>query len=494
MHLGEGPGAVYSVHNPSLSNTLRGVVERIFTVDYGSGQQQPHPQGEEEFRQCTGTAMKWLRRNVLGVRKFTVDEFIAHYDDPRIRTRYVNAAASLAQRSVERRDSDVKTFVKAEKVNFSAKTDPAPRIISPRDPRYNLALGLYVKPIEGALYKMLNEMCGGRTVMKGLNSLQVGGAIHEAWSSFSEPVAVACDAKRFDQHTRTAALRFEQRVYKLFFHGEQRDELSRLLSWQLRSKCRAYLDEAIVKFEMGIRASGDMNTGLGTCLIACALIHSYCVDAGLRYRLINNGDDCVILCEKQDLGLLGGFFDFCKTAGYHMVMETPVERIEEIDFCQTSPVLTTRGYVMVRQFPSSLGKDMVTLLPLTTDVLWEKWANDIGMCGKALNAGVPVLYAFYSALHRSGDGTFGSHPWLRGSGMVRNARGMSADPIPIDSSARISFYAAFGISPMQQVQLEQYYAGRRFTFRPGLEGYQTNCITNKPVHTFSNLLLTPSEV
>jgi hypothetical protein len=314
-----------------------------------------------------------------------------------------------------------------------------------------------VKPVEGVVYKLLDEMCGGRTVMKGLNSLQVGQAVAEAWDSFRAPVAVGVDAKRFDQHTRTPALRYEQSIYKMFFAGEDRVELSRLLSWQLSSKCRAYLPDAVIKFTMNIRASGDMNTGLGTCVIACSLVHSYCDSVDLKYRLLNNGDDCVILVERDDLPKLDGFFDFCKKAGYWMVVEPPVDQLEQISFCQTHPVLTSRGWTMVRDFPHSVAKDMVSLLPLTTESAWRKWAHDVGNCGMAINSGVPVLWSVYSSLARAGRGTFGSHPWTRNSGFFRMARGLESSYSPISDEARLSFYRAFGVPPDTQVEIERHY-------------------------------------
>jgi len=486
--LGEGPSDVYCVHNSSLSNVLRGVVERIFTVDYGQGQQEPLPQPREGFRAAVAEAWVYLRSHVPQVSKFTESRFLDHYSDARLRRRYEAAAHSLRMKPLERRDADVQTFVKAEKTNFTAKRDPAPRIISPRNARYNFAVGLYIKAVEGALYKVLDEMCGGKTVMKGLNSQQMGAAVADAWESFHDPVAVAFDAKRFDQHTRTEALRFEHDVYKTYFDGPERSELAMLLSWQLDTKCRAYLEDAIVKFNMNIRASGDMNTGLGTCLIACALTHSYCVRVGLAYRLINNGDDCVVVCERGDAWKLDGFHDFCASAGYFMEVETPVSRIEEIDFCQTHPVKTIHGYVMVRNYPTSIAKDFVTVLPLTTEVRWRQWAADIGACGLALNSGVPVLQAIYAALMRSGGGSFGDHPWMTGSGMVRNAKGL--DPVEADVSdeARVSFYAAFGVTPPQQREIERKYATYTFNFRPGLVGYTTT-IHDQPVHSISNVLL-----
>jgi hypothetical protein len=479
---------VYGVHNPSLSNVKRGVVERIFTVDYGNGLQEPIAQTDKGFKSAVAPAWKYLRSHVPRVSKYSREQFLASYDDARLRRRYADAADSTTIHSVNRSDSEVKTFVKAEKVNFSVKIDPAPRIISPRDPRYNYELGLYIKPIEGALYKELNRMCGGTTVMKGLNSLQVGAAIKEAWDEFSDPVAIAFDAARFDQHTRSAALKFEHGVYKTYYSGHEREELAELLSWQLCYKCKSYTAEGVVKFVSKIRASGDMNTGLGTCLIACSLVKSFCEVYCIKFRLINNGDDCVIIVERtQQILVEENLFDYCKTAGYWFVTEKPVYQIEHIEFCQSHPIETERGWTMVRNFPNCLAKDCVSLLPLVSEANWKKWAADVGRCGMALNAGVPVLYQFYAALERSGGGTFGNHPWISRTGASILSKGLKSDPVHISDAARIGFWEAFGWPPDYQRLVEEQYKTVVHDFKLGRAGNYTLNIPNpNAIHFSSN--------
>jgi hypothetical protein len=392
-------------------------------------------------------------------------------------------------------DASVKTFVKAEKTNLTAKLDPAPRIISPRDARYNLVLGKFIKPIEGVLYRLLNEMCGGVTVMKGMNSFQIGDAVHKAWEQFSQPVGRGLDAKRFDQHTQGPALKYEQRVYQLFYHGGDRARLAQLLKWQLKTKCAAYLPDGVVKFNMGIRASGDMNTGLGTCLIACSLVHSYFTRIGVRYRLINNGDDCVVITEREDAHHVDGLFEHCKRAGYWMVIEDPVHEIEHIEFCQSHPVLTSAGWNMVRNFPVSVSKDMVSLLPLRTTGDWERWAHDVGMCGSATNMGVPVLYELYNSLARAGRGTFGDHALLRGGGLYFASLGLSGERLEITDAARVSFWEAYGVAPNRQVLLEQYYRSHTWDLHATRHGIYSNSteahLLARQTHEFYNTLLQP---
>lgn len=487
---GTGPATLYNVHNSSLANLSRGVVERIFCVDYGEGLTTPIRPSSHGFRKSTGAAYSYLRYNAPQLRRWSVSRFIEHYETAQLRVRYTQAAESVQMSRVTRRDAQVKTFVKAEKVNFTAKNDPAPRIISPRDPRYNLELGRYIKPIEGCLYRLLNDMCGGKTVMKGLNSLETGGAIREAWDSFSRPVAIPLDAKRFDQHTGPHALEFESLVYRLFFSGCEKEELIEFLRWQQESECRGYLPEAVVKFAMRIRASGDMNTGLGTCLIACSIIYSYMNTKPVaHWRLVNNGDDCVLILESEDLRHADGLFRWCKMAGYYMVIEKPVYIFEAIEFCQCRPVQTVGGWRMVRTFPESLAKDMVSMLPLTTTKAWKKWAHDIGYCGLALNSGVPVLQEFYTRILRAGDGSWGDHPSLMRSGMVRQARGLESRSASVSEEARVSFWEAFGVSPKEQIAIEDHLKTFDICLEPGRVGnYSVDTLTER-IHSYYSAII-----
>jgi len=486
--IGAGPRDAFGVHNSSLVNLVRGVTERVFLVDYGKGLTQPLRPERSEFRELIKVSERFLKRNAFQLGRFTHPQFIEGYSgDARKYARYKEARRSLLHKPLERSDSEIRTFTKAEKTNFTAKVDPAPRIISPRDTRFNLELGVFIKPLEGVVYKLLNKMCGGPTVMKGFNMQEVGAHFEEAWNSFGDPVGVGGDAKRFDQHTGPEALQFEARVYSAFFDGRDKRDLKRLLKWQRDSVCRGYTPEGSVKFDFDIRASGDMNTGLGTCVIACSIVHAYCVSVNLDYRLMDNGDDFVVICERADLPKLNGIHEFCKKLGYFMVMEKPVYTLEEIEFCQAHPVWDGTGYRMVRNYPTAIGKDMISVLPLQDVTAWKKWANDVGGCGIALNSGIPVLQSFYSSLCRSGEGTFGDHPWTKYSGARLVSRGMDKKVRQIAERSRYSFYLAFGLAPASQSAIESYYDDSTFSFESDLQGYSLKFL-EQPTHTYHQQL------
>lgn len=110
-----------------------------------------------------------------------IQEFPGLYQARR-RTIYQKAVDSLLTKRVACNDSYLSTFLKAEKINFTAKPDPAPRIIQPRLPRYNVMVGRYLKPLEHKIYKALQQLSGDVVVSKGLTIDEIGQCIYRKWS------------------------------------------------------------------------------------------------------------------------------------------------------------------------------------------------------------------------------------------------------------------------------------------------------------------------
>lgn len=90
----------------------------------------------------------------------------------------------------------------------------------------------------------------------------------------------------------------------------------------------------VVKYSVqGTRASGDMNTSSGNCFTMVGMIHAYCVSHGLKYRLANNGDDCVLIIEKEDLPRTQNLVNWFAGMGFTMESEGSVSEFEHIKFC-----------------------------------------------------------------------------------------------------------------------------------------------------------------
>lgn len=459
--VGLGLPRKYGVHNNSLVNLRRGLVERVFNVEGPNGLQRPPAPVEGQISRSLSDYLKLLRPHLPVTAPSTAEEFVECYKGDRRWRVYENARLSLLQRPVDRRDARLKTFVKAEKIDFTSKKDPAPRVIQPRDPRYNLEVGRYLKRLEHQILDAIAAVNDGvPVVMKGHNAQAVAGWMRVKWDMFSKPVAIGLDASRFDQHVSIDALKWEHGVYLSCFRGQDRNELRKLLSWQLHNSGVGTASDGYIKYTVdGCRMSGDMNTGLGNCLLMCAMVWSYCHSKGVKHQLANNGDDCVVICEQRDLvkfmdGLQQWFLDM----GFTMKVEEPVSVFEKIEFCQTQPVWCGDAWVMCRNPWKCIPKDLVTFLDVNRLDTASDWMATIGQCGLSLTGGVPVLQEFYQCLLRNSQGgRRKEHPVLEG-GFFMMAKGMARRHTDVPDEVRVSFWEAFDIMPSTQIQLEEHYS------------------------------------
>jgi hypothetical protein len=445
------------VHNNTLRNLKRGIVERVLYLSKGGALVRcPRPSPElviertREFR-CL------LLKKLPSTTPVSMEDFPQLYSG-RKQVLMQQAVDSLMLRPVEIQDARLKWFIKCEKIDGTAKGDPAPRVISPRDPRYNVSVGVWLKPSEHKLFKGIARVWGEPTVAKGVNALQVGSMIARKWQSYADPVAVGLDASRFDQHTSYEMMRyFEHLVYKGWFKDA---EFNRLIAWQLDNKGKGYTEDGVITAEVkGCRMSGDMNTSSGNCLIMCCLVWSYAKSIGVKCSLINNGDDCVVFLHRKQLEAFQANLDnWFLQLGYSMKVEAPVYEIERIEFCQAHPVAIGNGdYIMVRNVATALAKDSMALINADHPNSLGAWCSVVGDGGTACYGGIPVLGSFYRYYSRLGKPNSNWSKSYQVRGFDYLSRGMNFRSSKVTPETRFSFYVAFGILPLEQEALEQHF-------------------------------------
>jgi hypothetical protein len=467
--VGLAPNVNFNLYETNLTAIVRTIKERIFYVSDGKGGFVTPPKPEEKYvQQYCAKFIKEFNSRVVPTSPLTKDKFLGAYDGRR-RAVYKKAFESLHGNPLVKNDSILKTFLKVEKTNFTAKSDPVPRGIGPRNPRYHVSLGVYIKRIEHEIYNVVADIFGAKTIAKGLNAQDRGCLMLEHWKSFTDPVAVGLDASRFDQHVSKTMLKLEHAFYAKYFPGDR--TLRRLLNWQLTNKGIARIKDAVVKFKVeGTRASGDMNTALGNCLIMCMNVYSYMLKINLAtkdYRLINDGDDCVLFMERSTLKRLTTLsLDFVKL-GFNMKVEEHVDVFEKIVFCQAQPVLTPEGAILVRQINVSLAKDAMSIKPLDSPGVFKKWACAVGKGGLSLTGQIPILQDFYQSFIRS---SAGSKPLCNDptqeTGLRLLSKGMKRYYGTIPTITRVSFWRAFDITPAKQEAIEAEYKKITIVYDP----------------------------
>lgn len=516
---GMGTQTVYKIHDNNIQNLLRSILTRVLIVKYKKAtldhrlerdrrriretiayEWNMHPddvnRGVVEEHGCLFSQWKFLdnaemfgmgppfppvegifeskglrefRRSVLDEVPFmspcAVDKFHEYFEG-RKRELYRLAGKSFETIPLCENDFEIGAFLKREKINFSSKSDPDPRIIQPSSVRALLTCGRWLKPTEGPLCKAIGKVWGHPTISKGMNASQVGNLIREKWLMFDNPVAIGIDAARFDQHASVAIQKYTQSFYKSIYAGHpERAELDLCLENQLHTEGRSFVRDGKCKFRRdGGNTSGKPNTALDNCVQTTALCYEFVHDMGVKAALINNGDDCVLFCERRDEKkltdkLYGWFCD----RGFTMEVEDPVYELEKVVFCQASPYFDGTGWRMIRDPHTTLSKDSMSIIPLESELSYGAWIKAVGECGLALAGDVPIYGSFYNCLVRNGtrlmrgrSSNLHKHQ-LMASGMTYLAKDMHYKYAPPTQEGRASFYFSYGVLPAVQQDLEAYY-------------------------------------
>lgn len=448
-----GPRSL-KVNNPDIMTLRAALLERMYYC-LVNGQFVAPP---EVNHVTIASTLRVFRNNLLrqvGRATPVSPEAFAQMYRGRKRTIYEQAVGEFYIEGVKECHALSIAFVKCEKV----PSDKAPRCIQPRKPVYNVGVGRYLKPVEHRIYGAISKVFKDDiVVVKGFNVQEVAHILIEKWNTFSDPVAVGLDATKFDMHVCDGMLQWEHSIYLTMF-GKSRT-LAKYLAWQRDNKGVGYCPDGKLKYKVkGRRFSGDMNTALGNCLIMCAMVWSYAKERSVHIKLANNGDDCVVFMERADLHrFMHGLDSWFLQLGFRMTVEKPVYTIQEIEFCQMRPIQTREGWTMVRNIPKAREKDSISIIPLNNVKVARKWMYAVGECGLALCSGVPIMQEMYKMYMREGVPSKLGDSVAMQSGMRRLARGLAAKEATVAPEARDSVFAAWGITPDEQVAIEQHFA------------------------------------
>lgn len=452
----------YLSFSDCTANVITALKERVFFHLVDGQFVAPTAPTAESVRNTLTAFAHLVRRRAFSSVPVAIRDYHEAYRGPRKEV-YRRAGERLAREGMRRSFAYLGTFVKHEKILNNPRKRAVPRVIQPRKPEYNVAVGRYIRHLEHPLYGIIDEICGGPTVMKGYNVVDIGTHMADAWRQFANPVAIGLDASRFDQHVSVPMLQWEHSVYSLFYHGVERRKLMRLLALQLENIGFASCPDGTYKYTVhGCRASGDINTAMGNCLIMCALVYAYTRYAGVgKWRLLNNGDDCVVIVERSDLPKFAALPQWFMTMGFVMTVEKPVFTLEEVEFCQMHPVFDGVTWRMVRNVRVVVSKDVTFLQRFASEKHYSSYRYVLAQGGLALTGGLPIMQQFYQSIGHGACLFNMNHVDSRflESGFMHLTRGLSAKTRAISDIARVSFWRAFGLTPTEQRDWEDRVAG-----------------------------------
>lgn len=451
--------ARFQAFSNTACNVETALLERVFFHEVGGVFVRPPDPSTGVVRDLLCPFRSALLRHLSRTAPVERHQFVAATYRGRKLAVYTNALKKLDTRGLRHSDSYISTFVKVEKLPDGMKR-VVPRVIQPRSPCYNIELGRYLHPVEHTIYKAIDRVFGAPTVMKGLNATQQGAIFYDAWTQFRDPIAVGIDASRFDQHIRRGLLEWEHSIYYHLFSNDP--YLRMILRWQLETRGFARVDGRCFQYRVsGGRCSGDMNTALGNVLVACAAVYAFLKsNCALGVRVLDAGDDCMLIGERADINRITPLLpEFFSRLGLVMKVEPSVDILEQVSFCQTSPVYDGVAWRMVRDPRVTLTKDSSLVNHAHLQHLRD-YLQQVGSCGLSLTGGLPVLQDYYRSMcgSRSGSVTIRDQHLLD-SGFYRLSVGMREQYRPVSDVARVSFCRAFGIVPDLQVALERYYQG-----------------------------------
>lgn len=340
------------------------------------------------------------------------------------------------------RDGRIRMFLKDDKSHEAAYGTP--RCIQYRSKRYCLPLATYLIPLESYVYSWLDE-AETPIFAKCRNMVQRGQDIEDKMSYFNDPVAISLDHSKFDSHVNTELLRVEHWFYNKCYNEP---ELGFLLNLQLT--CHGTTKNGTRYKTVGTRMSGDQNTGLGNSLINYVMTYAMKKHLNIPMLMYIDGDDFIIFVERSVSHLVTP--DWYKQFGMVTKVDNSTSVIEEIEFCQSRPVFNGVGYTMVRN-PLRMLARLQWMVGKKHPKHVVNYLTSIGLCMMSLGVGLPVEQYVGSTLASLGGRYIQTDLHYRANKMKMKP-GRAQIVVPSDL-VRSSYYAAWGITPDEQMELEK---------------------------------------
>lgn len=472
---GISPPSTVSCFNSSMHNALHAILGRVLCAEQGgvwvplSCLRPPryHTNSLESFmtKLCGLTTL---------TTPYERSEFPMQFRG-RKRISYQQAVNALESDGLLPQDSDIRMFLKFEKDVRSDKPGRIPRVISPPGTKFLVELGRFVRKVEHQIYSRVDEVFGSSVVVKGRNADEVGEIIAAHWNSFTDPVALDCDVEKLDRSFDEEMLNWTHRPVKASFSGSDLDLVTSLLATQLKPKVKGRMDDGFFSYTTsGTLTSGQPNTSLAGVLAVCGSLFEVAERTGIKFKVVDAGDDFTVFCERRDLGKLWQGLDAVfKSHGFTLTRSEIRNEIEQIEFCQCHPIKVGVSYRMARNARSAAVKDAASTKPIDQVGTFCGWVNAVGNSGLAMHSGVPVAQSFYnmmirSAIHQVASLTLSKRKLkkvrhlmrtfeLESGGLKYWSKRMSPLMTDITWESRVSYYIAFGVTPTEQLLLEQRY-------------------------------------
>lgn len=274
-------------HASCLCTERNSVSKRVFVA-----QQAVSARVRCEYNKCRRRLVEAYKS--WGLEPFTAEEVIARSPRPTV---YQREWDRICENGYEERDSWVKLFVKADKLNKTSLS-LKPRAIQSRNEGFNVLFGRFALKFANR-NKRFKGVHGGkvRCFAKGRNAKQRGTDIYAKVSRFTKSTVYVVDATSFDGSVQQLHLRLCHAGYKAAFPGQP--DLEFACNCQLHNK--VYSSNGLVYTIDGNRMSGDMDTGSGNDVISYYNAFAVMRCLGIaNYEVYIDGDDMLLMVSRAD--------------------------------------------------------------------------------------------------------------------------------------------------------------------------------------------------
>lgn len=440
-----------------------------------------------------GGGVRLLPRNVP---LRDLDEYVSNISGQLKRRKYQAAREYITRFKYHKSWMNMRMFVKPDGVDYTMKVKGPPRAITYRDPRGALLLAGVALGLESVFY---NTEAGdllpnrGPVFGKGRDSFDKARLILSNLEGFHRPCVLSVDASRFDRHISEALMRVKFEVMGAMTTAAGQRILAMILEDYLRPGSIRSSQGVVLRDAPVALRSGDMDTALGNNLVSWMIHVAFnqfltgkwdaetmsLVEAAVgesphlaphNGAAIIDGDDVLLVFEHDVVpsvcSLLTPFF---RQLGIDMRLDAMTCEVPEISWCQQQIIQIAPGVNRLVRHPRKVVSSALSGPAWTCGPKGRKArALAVGSCELVLNVGVPVLESFALALVREGQGgvaadIYGESPAYRAR-MEKKVRAEEVcytryAGVAITPQARVSFYAAFGMHPDVQMELEQLWAG-----------------------------------
>lgn len=475
---GVGTSEVVGAFNNSIENCLAAILGRVlfrkFNGNYIPYREMIHVSGA--FISLITCFNNDLEPILPMAAPIALDLFPGLYVG-RKRRNYEQALKEFNEVGFKPSQAHIKMFLKYEKDVRTLKPERIPRVISPAGFVYLLLTGSYVKSVEERIYECVNELFGYKVVAKGVNYNTLANMIADNWNSYANCCSIDLDVSKMDQSITVEMLTWVHTIISKCFSSDERDYVFGLLSFSRRPIVKGRADNGKFKYKViGTLTSGQMFTSLTGVLVVCGILYRFCKDNNLR--LINCGDDCTLYGEKGDIKASYAKLEklFLK-AGMIVEIGKPQDSLEGSEFCQIRVVQDGTVYRSVRNVKAVLSKDSVCLDRIVVPHKLAAWCRSVAKGGLASFGGIPVLQNLYKCMLRSYDNFVCTAKLSKRQSKRMRQYEVSRDGqyaiwgfdlthefTECSDSMRLSFENAYGVSPVDQLLLEEYYDNLMINF------------------------------